>query len=203
MNSQKRIAAELLKSGTSRIRIRQSKEVDEALTRDDVRNLIRKGYIWKEQKKGTSKFNVKKKVKQKQRGRMKGFGSRKGKRGARKPRKDTWIETVRPQRKMLSELKEAGKLENSDFRKIYLMIKGGTFRSKKHLLFYLKDHEMLREGKKGVKKSDIRKKHTKKQEIKRGKQEKVKKTRKRTSQRKAEGNQADKGKPGRSKGKRK
>ena len=55
LNSQKKIAASLLKCGASRIRIKQSKEVDEALTRNDIRELIKKGYIWKEQKKGSSK----------------------------------------------------------------------------------------------------------------------------------------------------
>lgn len=150
MNSQKRIASQILKSGVSRIRVKQSKEVDEALTRDDIRSLIRKGYIWKEQKKGTSKFNAKRKVKQKKRGRMNSYGSRKGTRGARKPHKDAWIETVRPLRRLLRELRDSEKIEKSNYRKIYLMIKGGSFRSKNHLLYYLKDHEMLKKGKKTV-----------------------------------------------------
>ncbi len=184
MNSKKRIASQLLKSGVSRIRLKQSKEVDEALTREDVRNLIRKGFIWKKQKKGTSKFNVKKKVKQKKRGRMKGFGSRKGTRGARKSRKTIWIETVRPLRRLLRELRDSEKIEKKDFRKIYLMIKGGAFRSKKHLLYYLKDHEMMKKGKKTVK-APKKTKERPKAKPKKTKEKKVeKKTDKKTKKKK-------------------
>lgn len=144
LSSQKRIASRILKCGTSRVRIREGKEVEEALTREDIRSLIRKGYIWKEQKKGTSKFNVKQRVRQKRKGRMGGQGSRKGTAGARKPGKRKWIESVRPLRRLLRELKESGSIDNRVYRKIYLMIKGGAFRNKKHLLYYLSEHEMLK-----------------------------------------------------------
>lgn len=144
LSTQKQIAAKILKCGTSRVRIRAGKEVEESLTREDVRNLIRKGHIWKEQKKGTSKFNAKKIISQKKRGRMKGHGSRKGTAGARKKRKQIWMDTVRPLRRLLRELKDSGSITNQHYKKIYLMIKGGAFRNKKHLLYYLKDHEMLK-----------------------------------------------------------
>ena len=144
LSTQKQIAAKILKCGTSRVRIKAGKEVEEALTREDVRNLIRKGHIWKVQKKGTSKFNVKKIVKQKKKGRMKGHGSRKGTAGARKKRKQIWMDTVRPLRRLLKELKESGSITNQTYKKIYLMIKGGAFRNKKHLLYYLKDHELMK-----------------------------------------------------------
>jgi len=168
MNSQKRIASKILKCGVSRIRIKASKEVEEALTREDVRNLIRKGFIWKEQKKGTAKFNVKQKLRQKKKGRMKGHGSRKGTRGARKPRKKVWIESVRPLRKLLRELRDSGKIDKRVYRKIYLMIKGGSFRNKKHLLYYLKDHELMKvkeeekKEKRGKKKTKTKKPKPKK-----------------------------------------
>jgi large subunit ribosomal protein L19e len=145
LSSQKRIASRILKCGISRVRIREGKEVEEALTREDIRSLIRKGYVWKEQKKGTSKFNVKQRIKQKRKGRMGGHGSRKGTSGARKPGKKKWIESVRPLRRLLRELKDSGSMDNRVYRKIYLMIKGGAFRNKKHLLYYLSEHEMLKE----------------------------------------------------------
>lgn len=144
LSTQKQIAAKILKCGASRVKIKAGKEVEDALTREDVRNLIRKGHVWKEQKKGTSKFNVKKIVKQKKKGRMKGHGSRKGTAGARKKRKEIWIGKVRPLRSLLRELKESGAIDNIVYRKMYLMIKGGAFRNKKHLLYYLKDHELMK-----------------------------------------------------------
>jgi len=54
-----------MKCGVSRVRITQSEEVEEALTREDIRGLIQKGMIWSVQKKGTSKFKSKKKLEQK------------------------------------------------------------------------------------------------------------------------------------------
>jgi len=154
LSTQKQIAAKIMKCGASRVRIRAGKEVEESLTREDVRNLIRKGHIWKVQKKGTSKFNVKKIVKQKKKGRMKGHGSRKGTSGARKKRKQIWMDTVRPLRRLLKELKESGSITNQTYKKIYLMIKGGAFRNKKHLLYYLKDRELMKaKPKKTVKKT--------------------------------------------------
>lgn len=180
LSSQKRIASKILKCGVSRVRIKAGKEVEEALTREDVRNLIRKGHIWKEQKKGTSKFNVKRKIKQKKKGRMRGHGSRKGTIGARKPRKEKWVESVRPLRRLLRELKDAGSIDNRVYRKIYVMIKGGAFRNKKHLLYYLKDHELMKvkTKKKKEKKTKPKKTKTKKPRARKPKAKKEEKPKK-------------------------
>ena len=70
VNSVRKIAAEILNCGQSRIRMEVTKETEEALTRDDVRNLIRTGLVWKIQKKGTSKFRTKIAYRQKKKGRM-------------------------------------------------------------------------------------------------------------------------------------
>ena len=158
LSSQKRIASEILKCGTSRVRVKLHKDVDDALTREDVRSLIRRGLIWKEQKKGTAKFNVKRTVRQKKKGRMNGHGSRKGTAGARKPRKKIWMDTVRPLRRLLKELRETGMIEKDTYGKIYLMIKGGAFRNKQHLMYYLKDHELMKKKSKKEAQSAIRKK---------------------------------------------
>lgn len=142
---QKKIAAEMLKCGVSRIRVLDEKQVSEALTRGDLRNLIRKGLVIKIQKKGTSKFAVRKKKEQKKKGRRKGEGKRKGTWKARNPKKKRWMNIVRPLRKLLRELKVNGQIEQLEYKKIYLKIKGGVFRNKKHMLAYLKEHEMLKE----------------------------------------------------------
>ena len=146
MNSQKEIAAKIMKCGVSRVRIRQAEEVEEALTREDIRGLIQKGIIWKVQKAGTSKYASKKRLDQKAKGRMNGPGKRKGTTGARKNDKTKWMEKVRALRKMLSELKESGQVEGKDYGILYRRIKGGFFRNKKHLLYYLKEHDILRKG---------------------------------------------------------
>ncbi len=152
LNSQKRIAARILKCGISRVKIETSKEVEDALTRQDIRNLIRKGLIKKVQKKGAARIKTKKKLKQKRKGRRMGMGSRTGSKKTRNPKKRAWIKTVRPLRRLLRDLRDSEKIDSKDYSKLYLKVKGGTFRNKKHLLLFLKDHELLKtQSKKKVK----------------------------------------------------
>ncbi len=151
LKSQKRIASELLKCGVSRIKITDEKEAEEALTRNDVKMLIRSGVIYKEQKKGTSKFRSKKIREQKDKGRRLGPGSRKGKMGARKDSKTEWIERVRPLRRLLKEMRDAEQITKNDYKELYMRVKGGFFRSKKHILSYMKENEMIKKSKKEAK----------------------------------------------------
>ncbi len=151
LRSQKRLAARLLKAGLSRVRIRQEKDAEEALTRNDIKLLIKKGVIYKKQKKGTSKFRSKKIAEQKKKGRRKGPGSKKGTRGARKDSKTGWIETIRPLRRLLKEMKDSQQITKEDYKKLYARAGGGFFRSKKHMLTYMKEHDMLRKSKKEAK----------------------------------------------------
>jgi len=138
-NPQRRMAAAILKCGTNRIWVDPAKDLStkQAITRADVRRLIGKGVIRKEPVKHVvagPKFR-------KQR-----IGSRKGKMGARIGKKTLWLKMVRPQRDQLRKLKAENKLVEGGYRKIYRMIKGGMFRSRSHLMFYLKDKKLLREG---------------------------------------------------------
>lgn len=143
--SQKKIAAEILKCGVNRVKIENTKEVKEALTRNDIRNLIRKGLIKKTLKKSISKVRARKIREQKKKGRRKGIGSRKGTKKTKNPKKKNWINKIRPLRKMLCELRDKEKIERKTYRKLFLMCKGGMFRNKKHLMFYIKEHELFRE----------------------------------------------------------
>jgi large subunit ribosomal protein L19e len=175
MSSQKKIAARIMKCGVSRVRIRPGEEVDEALTREDIRGLIQKGMIWSIQKKGTSKFASKKRLEQKKKGRSRGPGKRKGTKGARKNDKTKWIEKVRPLRRMLSEMKEGGQITVQDYGVLYRRVKGGFFRNKKHLLFYIKEHDMLKKpGRKAVVKKSAGKRPATKKHVKVAKKKPVK-----------------------------
>ncbi len=148
LKSQKRIAAEILKCGLGRVRLESTKEVEEALTREDIRNLIRRGVIKKMQKKGSSRAAAKKRLVQKKKGRMKGVGRRRGSKGARTSSKRSWIKKVRAIRRFLRKLRDSGQITKSVYRRQLLMVKGGTFRNKKHLLYYLKEHELLKKPEK-------------------------------------------------------
>lgn len=129
------MAAEVMDVGENRVWIdpEQTERVDEAITRQDIRNLIEGGAIQKKDVKGTSKGRAKKNKKQKSKGRRKGQGSRKGKQTARKSSKENWMENIRAIRKELKEMKENEKITPEEYRELYRKAKGGFFRNKKHL----------------------------------------------------------------------
>jgi large subunit ribosomal protein L19e len=146
MATVRRIAAELLGVGESRVRIdpKNSSKAEEALTRDDIRSLISQGVIYALRKKGVSRARGKEKHIKMKAGRRRGMGSRKGKRYSIIPRKRVWISHVRAQRALLKELLLEKKLQKDAYRKVYRMIKGGAFRSRASLLTHLKDSQLIK-----------------------------------------------------------
>lgn len=140
LRNQRRIAAAVLECGEGRVWIDplHADAVAEAVTRQDIRALVKKGYIRKEQKAGTSKARVRVIATQKKSGRRKGPGSRKGAKGARSPRKQRWIRTIRPIRATLKDLRESGKITPTLYRVYYRKAKGGAFRSKAHLVSHMR-----------------------------------------------------------------
>ena len=140
MNLQKKLASKILKCGVKRVWIDPKNEkVKQAITRRDIKRFIKEGIIKKLPEKAKKKLNVKKQQR---------TGSIKGSRGARVSKKNEWLKIVRPQRRLLRELKQKGQLNPSTYSKIYKMIKGNAFRNKAHLMSYLKDKEILRDDKK-------------------------------------------------------
>ena len=144
---QRRIAAELLKCGENRVWIDPNAldEVKDAVTKDDVRNLIKRGLIKKKPIKGTSRVRANYIKMQKEKGRRKGQGSRKGRKYARYPRKLRWMKTIRPIRKTLRDLRDSGKIDRHTYRRFYLLAKGGVFKNRNHLLTHLRDEGYLKE----------------------------------------------------------
>jgi large subunit ribosomal protein L19e len=147
---QKKLAARVMHVGVSRVRIIDDKEVEEAITRNDVRRLVVRGVIAKSEKRGTSKKYSSYRLSQKKKGRRIGKGSWKGRKFAKKDSKSHWIDRIRPLRRLLKELRDSGKIERHAYRKLYYQVKGGAFRNKKHLLYHLKSKELIKAGK-GVK----------------------------------------------------
>ena len=74
---------------------------------------------------------------QKKKGRRSGYGSRKGAKYARLPKKERWIRTIRPIRIYLRNLRDEGRIKKSVYRLYYRKAKGGEFRSKHHLQTHL------------------------------------------------------------------
>lgn len=139
LKSQRRMAAEILGVGENRIWINPDsmEEVSEAITKNDIRRLIKSKVIRKRRVKGTSRVRANKLKLQRIRKRRKGHGSRKGKKSARKGKKELWIKKIRALRKRLKELKNEGKLTLEEYWKFYYMAKGGFFRNVSHMELYL------------------------------------------------------------------
>lgn len=139
LRNQRRMAASLLKCGIHRVWMDQDRleEIARAVTKDDIRVLINGKAIKAKQKKGISSGRKKYAANQKKKGRQKGYGSRKGAKYARFPRKRQWIRTIRPLRAYLKDLRNDGSLSPSLYQKYYRKAKGGEFRSRRHLYTHL------------------------------------------------------------------
>lgn len=147
LKNQRRMASELLKCGVNRVWVdpNRSEDVSDAITRADVRILINSGTIVARQKKGVSRGRAEFEKAQKRKGRQTGHGSRRGRKGARKPSKERWMQAIRPIRRKLKELRDTGKIDPATYRTYYLKAKGGVFKSRSHLISHLKSENILKE----------------------------------------------------------
>ncbi|MEM0134833.1 MAG: 50S ribosomal protein L19e [Thermoplasmatales archaeon] len=146
LSPQKRMAASILKAGKSRIWM-DTKSIDdiaEAVTRDDIRKLIKRNVIQKRTAKGNSRARFKIAKAQRNKGRRKGQGSRKGTKNARDPRKRKWVRSIRSMRNALKEMRDSGKITPTDYRVFYKKIKGGALRSKNALLLHMREEGVLK-----------------------------------------------------------
>ncbi len=149
LRNQRRIASSILKCGENRVWMDSDRtdDIAKAVTRGDIRILINGGAIKSKQIQGISRGRKKFNQKQKDKGRRKGHGSRKGAKYARLPRKERWIRTIRPIRTYLRQLRDEKTIEKSVYRKYYRKAKGGEFRSKHHLRTRMTSDGFLKEGK--------------------------------------------------------
>ncbi len=146
---QKKLAAKLLKCSPKRVKMAQEKDIEEALTRNDVKHLIVKGLITKKQKKGVTRAEANKRMIKKKKGRGSGAGTKSGTRYSKVDRKSLWMRTVRAQRALLRELRDRGQIEKGVYGDLYKRSKGGEFRNKNHMLSYMRDNGLIRGTKKG------------------------------------------------------
>lgn len=140
VNSAKKIAAEEFKSGITRVWVDTNSidKVLEAASRADVRELIERNVIQLKQKKGNSNARLKKRIKQLSKERRRGPGSIRGTKYARFPRKERWITTIRALRSELRNMKQNNEIDQKTFRKYYLQVKGGSFKSRAQLSSHIR-----------------------------------------------------------------
>lgn len=140
----RRMAADVLGVGENAIWFDpdRSGEISTAITRDDVRRLVREGKIRVRPENTKSKGRQRYRSSQKSKGRRKGVGKRKGPKGARTPRKRAWASRIRTIRSRLAEMRENREIDRSAYRKLYRMAKAGYFRSTAHLETYVEEKEL-------------------------------------------------------------
>lgn len=146
LTSQRRIAAQILKVGKTRILFDKEKltEIKEAITKSDIRTLISDKVIKAKPTNSTSRFRARKLKKQKSKGRRKGPGSRKGTKKARLSTKKRWMIKVRTQRKLIKLLKEKKIITPNLYRNLYSKVTGNFFRSRRHIKLYLEEHKLTK-----------------------------------------------------------
>lgn len=142
----KRIAADVLKCGINRVQFdtERNEDIKEVITKADVKRLIKDNAIKAAPLKSTSRVRARKTAVQKRKGRRRNAGSVKGKFNARLNSKKAWMNGVRAQRALLKELAGKELITKSDYHSLYSKVKGGFFRSKRHIKLYLDEHELVK-----------------------------------------------------------
>jgi len=148
LKPQKRMAADILKCGENRIYFDPYliEDISLAITREDIRNLIKQGAIQKKYKQGISNYRKNLRHERKKKGRARGLGKRKGTKYARTPKKRAWIRRIRPIRRELKKLRDRKLITPANYRKLYKNAKGGMFNSVAQLNRYIKEKELKKRG---------------------------------------------------------
>jgi large subunit ribosomal protein L19e len=139
LKSQRRLAAKIMGCGENRVWMDPDSqgEIAEAITREDVRELVNQGVIREKRKKGVSRGRARERDEKRAYGHQKGQGKRKGKKGARSDPKDEWKSGIRALRKELRRMKEEDEIDASTYRDLYAKAKGGEFDSVRYLKNYV------------------------------------------------------------------
>ena len=138
---QKRLAAQILKCSGHRVRFdtERLEQIQEAITKHDVRGLIAGGAIYEIPARGNSRRKARFVHKQRKKGRRRGFGKRKGSRNARQSQKRVWVNRIRAQKKLIRKLKENKIITQEMYKSMKMKAKGGFFRSLRHIKIYLSE----------------------------------------------------------------
>jgi large subunit ribosomal protein L19e len=141
--SQKRLAADIMKVGVTRVWVdpEDTDRVSSAITREEIRKLIHEGSIQKIPVTGISRGRNRRRRLELLAGRHKGPGSIKG---SWTPGKPEWVIRIRSIRRRLRALRDKRLITTNVYRKLTLMAKGGTFRSASHLNEYVETHKLAR-----------------------------------------------------------
>ncbi|WP_435078247.1 50S ribosomal protein L19e [Halococcus sp. AFM35] len=131
LSAQRRLAADVLDVGENRVWFdpEEQGEIAEAITREDIRELVTEGTIDEKDAKSNSRGRARERNEKRAAGHRKGPGTRKGTAGARQNSKDAWVSRIRAQRRRLKELRDDDTLNRTQYRTLYDKAGGGEFES--------------------------------------------------------------------------
>jgi large subunit ribosomal protein L19e len=146
LKSQRRLAAEIMKVGETRVWIDPERidYVEAAITREEVRKLIHEKVVKRLPAKGVSRGRARLLAQKRKKGLRRGPGGKSGPARSKISKKQAWMNTIRPIRRRLRDLKETRAITQSTYRKLYDMSESGVFESKADLERYIKAKDMWR-----------------------------------------------------------
>jgi len=133
---QKRLAASILKCGKRKVWLdpNEINELSLANSRQNIRKLVKDGFIIRKPQVIHSRFNARKVTAEKRKGRHTGIGNREGSANARTNSKGLWIKRQRVLRRLLRKYRDAKKIDKTLYNELYLKAKGNVFRNKRLLI---------------------------------------------------------------------
>jgi large subunit ribosomal protein L19e len=146
LKSQRRLAAEILKVGETRVWIDPERidYVETAITREEIRKLIHEKVVKSLPEKGVSRARARILAAKRKKGLRRGPGGKSGPARSKISKKQAWINRIRPLRRRMTELKVSRAITVSTYRKLYDMSESGVFESKADLERYIRTHNMWR-----------------------------------------------------------
>jgi len=135
-----------LKCGENRVKFdtENLQSIKEAITKSDIRALVKDKIIKKRKKAGVSRTTARKTLKQKRKGRRAGPGRKSGTHHARLSKKRAWMNKIRAIRGLLRTLREKEVIDSKVYNMLYQKSKGGFFRSRRHIKLYLEEHKLIK-----------------------------------------------------------
>jgi len=135
-----------MKIGKTRVWIdpERIEEVEEVITRAEIRGLINDGVIQALPQKGISRGRARVRQIKRKKGLRRGHGSRSGGRTSVLSKKERWQIKIRAIRKRLKELVDSRVIQRSTYRRLYLLSKGGVFDNVRQVEQYIEANQLAR-----------------------------------------------------------